>query len=295
MRLLKFLLLLHEFKSAAVKRVKKLINIKTMMTGKIPVILFCLLAFTSCSKDKLENVQITRETTLHSQIINDDYNIYFYLPSDYNENQKYPVIFLLDGDWHTKMVAKEINQLWTDNVIPECILAGIGNSAQRMRDYTYQEDKNNKGSGHADQYYKFIRDELIPYVDSNYSTDTTQRIIAGHSLGGFFVLYAMFRQNNNNELFSGFVAASPSIWWDNAFLLKSEKEYSETHTDLPVKLFLSAGSDEGITNMLNSEMRERLESRGYADFQTKQMNFENKGHEGASIPGFVEGIKFVLN
>ncbi len=264
------------------------------MTKQILISLI-IIVIASCLKNELEDIQITSEATLHSQSVNDDYKLYFFLPANYNENKKYPVIYLLDGDWHTKMFAEEINQLWKDNEIPECILVGIGNSAQRMRDYTYPADKYNEGSGHADKYYEFIRDELIPYVDANYSSDTTQRIIAGHSLGGYFALYAMLRQTNSSKLFSGVVAASPSIWWENAYLLQLEKEYSETQTDMDVKLLFSAGSDEGVTNMLNSEMRERLENRGYENLQSEQVNFKNKGHEGASIPGFVEGIQFIFN
>ena len=140
-----------------------------------------------------------------------------------------------------------------------------------------------------------MRDELIPYIDNKYSTDTTRRIIAGHSLGGFFALYAMFQYENEPLLFSGIVAASPSIWWENAYLLKLEKQLSENRNDLPISLFLSAGSDEGVTNMLDVEMNQRLVSRGYQHFRSKYINFKNKGHEGASIPGFIDGIKFTLN
>ena len=265
------------------------------MTKKIFISLLSSILILSCSKDKLENIHITREATISSHIVNDNYKLYFFLPSDYNDNKKYPVIYLLDGDWHTVKVGEELNQLWKDHAVSECILVGIGNSAQRIRDYTYPADQYNEGSGHADKYYEFIRDELIPYVDSCYSTDSTQRIIAGHSLGGFFVLYAMFQSENETSTFSGVIAASPSIWWVNAYLLGVEKDYSEIHTDLPVSLFFSAGSDEGVTNMLNSEMKERLINRGYNSFRTEQMNFENKGHEEASIPGFTEGIKFLLS
>ena len=173
---------------------------------------------------------------------------------------------------------------------------GIGNSDERIRDYTFPADEYNTGSGHADTYYKFLRDELIPHVDANYSTDTTSRIIAGHSLGGFFVLYALFQNEIQSPLFSGFIAASPSIFWVDGYLFGLEHEVSEITHEFPVSLFMSAGNDEGVvTNVLAMEMDSRLASRNYTGFKTEYENFKGKSHEAASIPGFINGLQFVLN
>jgi len=266
------------------------------MNNKICLFLSGLLLFISCSNNELENVQISFEETITSKIINDDYPIYYFLPDSYTATKRYPVIYLLDGDWHTKRVAREINQLWKENAIPECILVGIGNANERMRDYTYPADKYNKGSGHGDKYYEFLRDELLPHVESKYSIDTTRRTIAGHSLGGFFTLYAMLKEEKETPLFHGFIAASASIFWVDGYLFGLEEALANQSSDLNCSLYLSAGSDEGVsTNVLIEEMYERLKNRDYPGFQIDYNVFKGKAHEGASIPGFVEGIKFNLN
>jgi len=265
-------------------------------------IFLSLLIFTavlfSCSKDRLEDIQITSEETFSSQIVNDDYKLYFFLPPNYSEEKSYPVIYLLDGDWHTNRVAKEINQLWKENSIPECILIGIGNSDNRARDYTYPTDNDfDANSGHADKFYEFIKKELIPHVEDNYSTDTTSRHILGHSAGGFFVLYAMLNDENPaHSVFKGYIAASPSIHWVNGYLFDMEQELSERTNDFCCSLFISTGSDEGVAvNVLAIEMYERLLNRNYIGFEIDYRNLKDKAHEGASIPGFVEGIKYTLN
>ena len=266
------------------------------MNKQIILFLLSILLIISCSKEELEDIQISYKETVNSQIVNDDFPIYYFLPDSYTEKKQYSIIYLLDGDWHTERVAQEINQLWKDNEIPECILVGIGNSEERFRDYSYPADKYNEGSGHADKFYKFLRDELLPHVESNYSVDTTQRIIAGHSLGGFFTLYAMFQSENETPLFSGYIAASASIFWVDGYLFGLEEQLSDKSDDLNCSLYLSAGSDEGVSiNVLIEEMYERLKSRNYPNFQTEYNIFKRKAHEGASIPGFVEGIKFNLN
>jgi len=262
----------------------------------LQIAIFILLL--SCSKDRLEDVSITSEETFSSQILDDDFPLYYYLPTDFSNSNNYPIVYLLDGDWHTERIAKELNQLWKENSIPKCILVGIGNSDERARDYTYPTDNDfDKNSGHADKFYDFIKEELVPHVEENYSIDTTSRHILGHSAGGFFVLYAMFRDENLvNPLFKGFVAASPSIHWVNGYLFGMEQELSERTNDLHCSLFISTGSDEGVAiNVLAIEMYERLLKRNYTGFEIDYLNLKDKAHEGASIPGLIEGIKYTFN
>ena len=261
------------------------------------IIFFLLSSFliNSCTKDELADIQISNKETITSQIVKDDYPIYYFLPNSYTSEKQYPIIYLLDGDWHTERIAKEINQLWKDNEIAECILVGIGNANERIRDYTYPADEYNEGSGHADTFYEFLRNELLPHVESKYSVDTTMRIIAGHSLGGFFTLYAMFQTEYETPLFGGFIAASASIFWVDGYLLGLEEKLSDKADALNCSLYLSVGSDEGVTtNILIEEMYERLKSHNYSNFETEYNVLKGKAHEGASIPGIIEGIKFNL-
>ena len=65
------------------------------------------------------------------------------------------------------------------------LVAGIGNT-DRTRDLTPQTEKKEEkegSSGGADTFLKFISDELIPWVDKNYRTQS-YRLLTGHSFGG---------------------------------------------------------------------------------------------------------------
>lgn len=252
-----------------------------------------MILLVSCSK--FDDIPITNEETISSQIVNDDYPLYYYLPDNYTEEKQYPVVYLLDGDWHTERMAYEINELRKNNEIPECILVGIGNSDERGRDYLYPEDESGDW-GHADKFYKFLRDELIPHVESIYSVDTTSRILMGHSAGGFFVLYALFQTENPNPLFHGYIAASPSSFWKEGYLFGLEENLSNSLTDLQCSLYIGMGSDEGLTMVvLAEEMHERLLSRGYPGLKQKYQNFHKAAHESAAIPTFTNGLVFTLN
>ena len=42
------------------------------------------------------------------------------------------------------------------------------------------------------EFLQFIADELSPYIEKNYRARETGRVLAGHSFGGLFALYALF-------------------------------------------------------------------------------------------------------
>ena len=67
-----------------------------------------------------------------------------------------------------------------------------------------------RGGGGAEKFLGFIRDELIPFVDSNYHTDPGDRTLVGDSLSGLFSLYAL---SQCPETFNRYIAGSPALGW----------------------------------------------------------------------------------
>lgn len=87
-------------------------------------------------------VVIGKADSIHSTILNENRNILVHLPSGYNDNlysaQRYPVIYLLDGDAHFPSVAGMVHQLSEINgntICPEMIIVAIPNT-DRTRDLT---------------------------------------------------------------------------------------------------------------------------------------------------------------
>jgi predicted alpha/beta superfamily hydrolase len=60
-------------------------------------------------------------------------------------------------------------------------------------------------------FLAMIGDELLPELARRHSLDRSQMTLYGHSLGGLFVLHALFTRPN---LFARYVAADPSVWWN---------------------------------------------------------------------------------
>ncbi len=145
-----------------------------------------------------------------------------------------------------------------DQSIPQLIVVGVGYPVgvywnaipHRSLDLTPTKDAvweaetakhvlKPLGSGGAPDFLRFISDELIPLIDSEYRTITTDRGLYGFSLGGLFVLNAML---DRPGLFQRYIAGSPFVGWDNGVTFTYEEAFAREHTALPARLFLSVGA-----------------------------------------------------
>jgi len=65
-------------------------------------------------------------------------------------------------------------------IIPETIVIGLPN-IERMRDLTPTRDRKFNIGGGGDNFLKFLREELMPFIDQNYTTQSF-KILEGHSI-----------------------------------------------------------------------------------------------------------------
>lgn len=183
-------------------------------------------------------VAVGRLDSLQSNTLHEMRRLLIYTPPSYDSSpyvrERYPVLYLLDGDAHFQSVAGLMQILSTgvngSYVIPPMIVVGIPNT-NRMRDLSptpseYGVDGKSiepslKGSGGGAAFLRFVKDELIPHIDSTYRTDG-YRMLIGHSLGGLMVIDALYTMP---ETFNAYVAIDPSLWWDRQVLLKQAKPY----------------------------------------------------------------------
>jgi predicted alpha/beta superfamily hydrolase len=167
----------------------------------------------------------------------------------------YPVVYVLDGEAlfeTTLKILKSLSKSTGDSIFSQAMVVGVGNIWQRDRDYTptriisspFVDDMAARQSGGGEKFVLFLEKELIPYVNSKYPA-SSKRVLIGHSLGGLTVMNILL---NHKELFSGYAAIDPSMWWDDENLLKQSKTIlSETKFE-NVSLFLA------IANTMNKEM-----------------------------------------
>lgn len=239
--------------------------------------------------------------TIKSTSTGRTYDLYIRKPADFdestNKDKKYPVLYLLDGQWDFKLLDSVIGGLVYDRWMPDIVVVGItyhgdhpDYDALRAMDYT-PTPGNAKGSGNAPKFFNFLKTELIPFMETNYRGDPSHRILAGHSFGGLFTLYAMF---TDPSLFWGYLAGSPAVDWDHGSLVKQEAEYAKEHKDLPVRLYIAVG---GAEQLLNPDMQfaKTFASRNYKGLRWDGRVLESERHSGVKPEFFNRGLRFIFS
>ncbi|GGF06601.1 hypothetical protein SAMN05443634_11310 [Chishuiella changwenlii] len=196
--------------------------------------IFTLFLICSFSLLKAQTPYTIGEThTLHSSILNQDRIIDIQLPKNYsNENfskGKYPVVYVLDGDFNFALLAslERFSTKFLYRPQPEMIVVGIRNT-DRAKDYTPTKSKektpDNKlmyeTSGGADLFASFIEKELQPYINKKFRTNGFN-VLHGHSFGGLFAIHTLI---NHTNLFDAYIAIDPSLWWDNKVVYEQAKK-----------------------------------------------------------------------
>lgn len=167
---------------------------------------------------------------MHSMQLGENRILNIYLPEGYKQEDttKYPVIYLLDGSANEDFIhvvgIVQFNNFEWINRVPKSIVVGIA-TVDRRRDFTYpttieKDKKRFSTTGHSDKFIAFIEKELQPFIEKKYKANTSRTII-GQSLGGLLATEILFKKPT---LFNKYIIISPSLWWDDASLLKQSTE-----------------------------------------------------------------------
>ena len=197
---------------------------------------------------------------LHSAVLQEDRALNIYLPDSYasNTSKSYPVIYLLDGSRdedfiHIAGLVQFGTFSWI-NMLPESIVVGIGN-VDRKRDFTFpttieKDLKDFPTTGKSENFIRFIEQELIPFIKTQYRTDSVSTII-GQSLGGLLATEILLEQPG---LFDNYIIVSQSLLWDIESLLKMElKNFTgEKH------IYIAVGKEGEIMERTAKALYEKL-------------------------------------
>ena len=232
-----------------------------------------------------------------SSIVGQEYDIYVQLPGNYSDTSKtFPVLYVLDGQWDFSLITAIYGQQYYDGFVPAVIIVGItwgGTNPDydmlRARDLTPTSAGSPVQFGGAPKFLAFIKNELIPLVESKYRVVKNDRTLIGSSFGGLFTLYAMFHEA---ALFQRYVLTSPSLGWDNGMPFTYEKDHADNKRPLPVRLFMAIGELEGISDFQN--FTDRLKARNYEKLQLTTRVLEGMGHSGGKAEGYTRGLQAVF-
>lgn len=246
---------------------------------------FCNLTFAQNvnKPNEVKQLSIGEKIEFQSTILNEKRKLNVYLPNGYSKEsiKEYPVIYLLDGSIdedfiHISGLVQFGSFSWI-NMIPESIVVGISN-VDRKRDFTFptnnKKDKEDfPTTGKSQDFINFIINELQPFIDSTYKTNSNRTLI-GQSLGGLLATEILFNKPN---AFNNYIIVSPSLWWDDESLLKSTPiSYSYKKS-----IFIGVGKEGDLMERMAKELYDKLNLLKKENTNLYFEFFENQNHGDA--------------
>lgn len=236
-----------------------------------------------------ENVIFGKKISIHSEILGEKRPLLIHLPEGYEESQEsYPIVVLLNGGYEARFAntAATIQLLSDGGQAPNMIVVGI-KDIQHVRDF-FPTPVNGRG-GEADNFLKFLVEELVPYIESNYRT-APYRILMGASNSGLFTVYSLLIEP---DAFNAYLAVSPMLGWNPEFMFEKAEEFFKNDVSVNRILFMSYG-DEDYERVVQQvpEFVKLLEVKAPDTLLWKAEIIENDGH--VPIPSLYNGLKYIF-
>lgn len=241
-----------------------------------------------------------KKITISSEALQKDMRVNVYLPKEYSENKKYPVLYLIHGYTGTEdtwfpglQVETKADELIEKKELEPLIIV----APQIDNSYGINSEKFSVESGippshfTTGMYEDYLYKELIPYIDTNYSTISSKegRYIGGLSMGGWVALHMAFEYT---DMFSKVGGHSPAIFLDGysgsamAFVYPTEEMRNERdpirvaeNKDLTsLKVYLDCGDNDSYQFYEGCEQLNKiLKSKGV----DSQYYLNTGAHDGA--------------
>ena len=271
-----------------------------------------LMLFTFYTKaQQTEHINIGKKVTVFSKVLSENRKLWIYTPDitslDKSAGKKYPVLYVLDGDAHffsTAGIVQQLSQANGNGVLPEMIVVAVENT-NRLKDLTPKvntTDHVNK----SNPFVSFLSAELIPYIDSNYST-APYKLLAGHSLGGLTVIDIL---TNFPGLFNAYIAIDPSMWYEHEKFLNQAIDKLPKQNLNRTKLFIGIANTmyNGMTlsKLKNDHTPETQHIRSifkldkFLRYSTNglkysQQFYEKERHNSVPLLSMYDGLRFIFD
>ena len=210
--------------------------------------------------------------TIESEILAETRTLLVFTPDEIINSDSVSIIYMIDGQFSEYRFEEIIN-----HGSKQTIGIGIINT-DRRRDLL--------PINQADRFNRFIENELIPSVESNYLSN--ERILFGHSFGGAFTIFSMI---DIPGLFNKYIASSPTPIMslvDTDIYLKLDNQLKSD-----VKLYISYGSkDMRQVRRWSSRLIENLSTIQTDRLHWKNELFDGKDHNTSDRMAIISGLNY---
>ena len=232
----------------------------------------CFVERTNAAEDDTLHIQTKTipssalATTMHYQV---------FLPASYDQaTTPYPVLYVLDGQWHFINAIAIQQSLRLPDAMPEMIVVGVTSQEPIRRDWFGEQ---------ASEFSAFIEKELVPVIDNTYRTNSNN-ILFGWEMGAF---YASDQMAQADSPFNGYILSNGGEI-DPSRLIQRKKQ-----GEIPDTYIFIANSDKDIYTVdYSDQLADHLTAYPIESWQWTYQKFNQETHESLPYIALYEGLKF---
>jgi predicted alpha/beta superfamily hydrolase len=244
-------------------------------------------------------------------------------------SERFPVLYAADSDDYFEALARQAAMLQLHGEAPRFILVGVGYENPRSADALRLRDlfthsirshfrttieqlltsplvegvdsiKTIVESTDASDFLRFVRAELIPFIEAHYPTVADENTYFGYSAGGTFGLFTLFTQP---ETFKRYILGSPGTSCEgHNFAIELAQAFFRASRRLDAKVFMSVGELEEFKKGLDRfdlvsgcyQFAKYLKQAAISGLDLTFKMFPDETHATAWTRAFNHGVKTLL-
>ncbi len=258
---------------------------------KITFILCLILTSKIYAQNVGDDIVIGKYDRVHSEILNEDRLLLVSLPDGYDKtNIDYPVAYLFYGDRIMQYYAptiSEIDKLSSDGFMPQMIVVGIGNT-DRYGNFL-PNNRNGVNAG-VDDFRKFLKEELFPFVENKFRTKESRIFIAPQA-SGVFSMNVMFEEQ---DMFDACFMNNPFRWpYNREYLLNKSLKYFNSNPEAKNYIYASFNLNDELDKIGLEYIRKwekQIDSLNLKNFHV-EVNFQSESNDFVSSLELKDGLK----
>jgi len=232
-----------------------------------------------------------------SKVFKTERTIKIYLPEEYDMEPKksFPVVYVFDAQDASlfNLSVSTIDFLIAWGEMQSVVLVGI---ISKNRQYEFLPPNNNEETskryrkvGGASQLMESLNEEVFPYIESSYRTNST-RLGIGHSLGATFLVQTLI---DKSDLFDAMVLISPNLVYDDEQILNKANIIVENIAKGNKYVYAISGdigSYEKEFNPATEKLDGNCKSKGLDEYHWNYTKVEGYDHGTILLEGIHKGI-----
>ena len=265
-----------------------------MKTLNVLFLILLLMTEVTAIAAGVQPITIGERLSIESEVLGETREILIWRPPGYEASGfRYPVLYVLDAESEFLYTVAAVDFLSSTDQMPETIVIGISNTI-RSRDLTPPSDNKEETAfwpavGGAENFRRFLREELTPLVDKEFRTEP-YRTLRGNSFGGLFAIHDYM---SRDPVFDAVIVASPAVGWNYRELIKRAPAFFDE--ELPGPIFVCAAGRDFPGNLENiQEYVQAIEVAADENDLSRFSMYEDDSHYSLAFQCTYDGLRFVF-